>query len=105
MKQTITTIAILLSLTGSAIAAEHTMICKNPRREYLVVFREPRTMILNPDSDATRYRVLAVEKQGEQLFVAGLTVKNGPTFRAYFNASKKLEYYAHGKLMQTDKCR
>ncbi|OJX80108.1 MAG: hypothetical protein BGO93_01675 [Mesorhizobium sp. 65-26] len=85
-----------------ARAATLRMVCENPRRDYVVTYEEgAKTMSANE----TAYRVLAVERTKRKLVVAGLTVDDGPTFRAHFRPEKKIEYFSNNALMQTDACR
>lgn len=100
-------VASALLLTPPAAAATLTMICENPRQEHLVVFdNKARTMIINPDGpQRTRYVVLAVEGPAARPTVTGLTVNDGPTFRAHFGRSKRIELFAGNQPFQTDRCR
>lgn len=85
-----------------ARAATLRMVCENPRRDYVVTYEEgAKTMSANE----TAYRVLAVDRTKQKLVVAGLTVDDGPTFRAHFRPEKKIEYFSDNALMQTDTCR
>ncbi|WP_146610620.1 hypothetical protein [Rhodoblastus acidophilus] len=82
------------------------MVCKNQRREYAVKFiEESRRLITSASDGPIEYTVLAVEKSKNRLYVSGLTVNNGPTFRAIFAPTRKLEFFADNQLFQTDKCR
>ncbi|RVO57767.1 hypothetical protein [Sinorhizobium meliloti] len=93
--------ALFLSCS-SASAGSISMICENPRREYRVTFNEDTRAFSADDTD---YRVLAVEMTQERYVVAGLTVDQGPTFRAHFRPYQKLEWYTDNQLYQTDGCR
>ena len=98
---------VLTSLCAQAAGAQTVeMLCKNPRREYLVTFdKGDRRFFNKADGDAVEYSVLSVEDTPRKLIVVGLTVNNGPTFRATFKPTKKLEYFENNELMQTDSCR
>ncbi|HEY1979297.1 MAG TPA: hypothetical protein VGH13_04360 [Xanthobacteraceae bacterium] len=96
----------LILVAALAEASEVTMICKNPRREYLVRFDETaRTLNATSDGDASAYQVLTVEKSAKRLWVSGLTVNDGPTYRASFRPKMRMEYFAANKLIETDACR
>ncbi|MFJ1307954.1 hypothetical protein [Agrobacterium sp. P15N1-A] len=99
-------VIILLLFTGigtSALASEiETMVCENPRREYQVRFARSENSFL---ADKTAYRILAVEETSEKLIVVGVTVGDGPTFRAHFKPYKKMEFFSDSQLQQTDGCR
>ncbi len=76
---------VAATLAVGPIAAAHsdelTLICESARREYLVSFRAYTNTFR---ANNTYYRVLAVERDEERLVVVGLTVNDGPTFRAHF---------------------
>lgn len=86
----------------TAHATPSAMICENQRREYAVNFDEVSQTLY---ADDTLYRVLAVEKTAEKFVVVGLTVNDGPTFRAHFRPYKKMEFFSDSQLIQTDGCR
>jgi len=86
----------------AAEAAKLTMICENPRQEYEVRFDKAMNSMRAGDAD---YRILAVEETTERLVVVGLTVDDGPTFRAHFRPYKKMEFFTGSQLYQTDGCR
>lgn len=93
--------AFLSTNLASAASAE-TMVCENPRREYVVRFdRTLKGLTANKE----QYRVLAVEETKDRLVVVGLTMKGGPTFRAHFRPYKKMELFTDDHLVQTDGCR
>lgn len=85
-----------------AHAAKLKMVCESPRREYLLTFDEATKTL---HADKTLYQVLAVEKTHNTFMVVGLTVNDGPTFRAYFRPYKKIEFFNDNQLFQTDGCR
>ena len=93
---------IAVGTIGAAAADELTLICESPRHEYVVRFNAETNAFRADDTD---YRVLAVERDEERLVVVGLTVNDGPTFRAHFRPYKKMEFFAENQLMQTDGCR
>jgi hypothetical protein len=94
---------VALLIPGSADAASSlTMTCENPRQEYRVQFNK----LLNTlKAGRTDYRVLAVEETNDRLVVVGLTVNDGPTFRAHFRPYKKMELFSNNQLFQADACR
>lgn len=95
--------ALAISVTADmASAGTITLICENPRREYLVSY-DPSLSTVHADD--TPYRVLAVEETPDRLVVVGLTVKDGPTFRLHILPNKKMELFAGSQLIQTDGCR
>lgn len=75
------------------------MICENPRQEYAIAFDKSARSFRAGETD---YRVLAVEDTEEKLIVAGVTVEDGPAFRAHFRPYKKIEFYSGNDLMQAD---
>jgi len=96
------TIAAAFAFPAPAKAAKLKMVCENPRREYVLTFDEAANTVF---ADETQYRVLAVEKTKSRLLVTGLTVNDGPTFRAHFRPYKKIEFFSDNQLTQTDGCR
>jgi len=98
-------LVVLMLLETESFAQSLSMICENPGREYHVTYTMgDREIILNPDTDATRYRVLAVELQQGRLIVAAQTRNGGPAVRVHFRPYKKLEYFEDGEVFQTDGC-
>lgn len=95
--------ALAISVSSGAASAETiSLVCENPRREYLVSY-DPALNTVHADD--TLYRVLAVEETPDRLVVVGLTVKDGPTFRLHIRPYKKMELLAGSQLIQTDGCR
>lgn len=78
------------------------MVCSNPGRDYLVVFdREQRTFVLDPDTSATKYTILAIE--GDR--VAGAVgYESGLSFLADIGDAARIEFYDGSKIVQTDAC-
>lgn len=91
-----------LLVAFEARAATLRMICQNPGRAYVVSYEEGAKTL---SANETAYRVLAVERTRRRLVIAGLTVDDGPTFRAHFRPEKKIEYFSNNALIQTDGCR
>jgi hypothetical protein len=59
------------AVIGEALAETLSLVCENPRQEYLVSY-DPALSTVHADD--TLYRVLAVEETPERLVVVGLTV-------------------------------
>lgn len=97
-----TSFILFIMPTIQAHAAKLKMVCESPRREYLLTFDEATKTL---HADKTLYQVLAVEKTHNTFMVVGLTVNDGPTFRAYFRPYKKIEFFNDNQLFQTDGCR
>ncbi|OJY34633.1 MAG: hypothetical protein BGP11_16115 [Rhodobacterales bacterium 65-51] len=98
-------LCLLLSLgtTPSVAQADfQTLICENPRQEYVVKYDLATKQVL---ASETAYRVLAVEQAGERLVMVGLTTGDGPTFRLQIRPYKKIEFFSDSQLIQTDGCR
>lgn len=101
MKSAFLVTAVMLMTAPTAHAGILSMVCENPRREYVVRFDEGMQTFT---ADATPYRILAIEKTAERLVIVGLTINDGPTFRAHFRPYKKMEYFADSQIIQTDGC-
>jgi hypothetical protein len=78
------------------------MTCENPGDGYLVLFEpEARIFMLNPDTDASTYTVLAVE--GSK--VAGAVgYDSGMSFLADFGREPRVDFYIGRDVVQTDPC-
>lgn len=96
---------LLVMVSGSVAAMETRLVCENPRREYLVVYSTGASeLILNPDSNPTRYRVL-VDDMGDRLHVVTAAPSNdGPTVRLHLRPYQKMEFWSGGAIVQTDGC-
>ena len=96
---------LFLQLHAQAVNAEITLICENPRREYIVIY-EPGTpyLLLNPDSEETRYVIEVDDNRDGSHVVTTLTVEGGPTARLHLRPYQKMEYWDGGQLIQTDGC-
>lgn len=82
------------------------MICKNPRREYVVVFGSfARSLVAKAQEADTPYRVDSVRQVGRGYIVEGVATSGGPAFRAVIDGRKLIQFFASGKLLQTDHCR
>lgn len=92
----------LLSPVAAQAASLMTMVCENPRQEYSVRFNKATNSLKAGD---TEYRILAIEETDERLVIVGLTINDGPTFRAHFRPYKKMELFSDNQLVQTDGCR
>lgn len=78
------------------------MVCRNPGSPYLVVFDpEARTFVLDPDTSASSYTVLAIEGST----VAGAVgYDSGLSFLADFAEPRHIDFYAGSEVVQTDPC-
>jgi hypothetical protein len=95
----------LFVMATNAAAQSLSMICENPGREYQVTYTlGSREIIVNPDTEQTRYRVLAVEEAEGKLIVAAQTPNGGPAVRVHFRPYRKMEYFVDGQVFQTDGC-
>lgn len=99
---------LVLALSLSTIAVSDaaagviSMICQNPRREYVLTYNtDDRSLVLGD----TSYKVLAVERTEDRFIVAGTTVNGGPTFQLHIRPYRKIDFYSDGSLDQTDGCR
>lgn len=103
MRMALAVLALALALPGSANASNSmTMICENPRQEYVVRFSKAMNSL---SAGETQYRVLAVEETKDRMVIVGLTINDGPTLRAHFRPYKKMEFFTDNQLFQTDGCR
>lgn len=93
---------LVLSWVQPAWADTWKMSCKNPGDSYLVLFEpEARIFMLDPDTDASTYTVLALE--GSK--VAGAVgYDSGMTFLADFGREPRVDYYIGREIVQTDLC-
>lgn len=92
----------LITASERADAAQLSMICESPRQEYRVTYDATFGTL---DAGDTQYRILATEETAGRLVIVGLTVNDGPTFRAHFRPYKKMEFFTDNQLFQTDGCR
>lgn len=72
----------LCVLTASLARAETiTMICKNPRREYVVIFDNfAKSLVTKAEEGGTPYRVDKVRRVGRGYFVEGLPLTAAQLF-------------------------
>ena len=108
-------ITVMTAIIGSTPgqAATLTMTCKNPpSADYVVSFNTTTRSFTvtgwdreTKRNETTKYTVLAVESTPTDLLVTGLTVNDGPNFRAHFRPDKEMEYFENSKLFQTNTCR
>jgi hypothetical protein len=106
MLKSLSIVLSVLLVSEFAVAAQIKMICKNPRRSYVVEFdSKARTFILRNVGDVVRYRVRRMQKHRYGYVVSGKTVKGGPDFVAYFGRNRRIHFMERGKVFQTDKCR
>ena len=102
--RTIISIALSIGLLTPVFAGPVSMVCQNPRQEYLAVFDpETETFIINPETDRTQYHVVTVEFLG---VVSGQAdPESGLDFKAHFFGPSRIEYSVDGRPAQTDRCR
>ena len=104
MKNLLAVIGVGL-FTALPASAGTALICENPRREYLVVY-EPGSpfVLLNPDSDATKYKVMVDDNSDGNHIVTTETIEGGPTAQLHLRPYLKMEIWTDGQLIQTDAC-
>lgn len=73
-------------------------------KDYVVRFNKDTRELTLTRGDVTPYRVRSVKETPELLIVSGLTVKDGPTFRAHFYPDKMMEYFFPDMPTQQDHC-
>jgi hypothetical protein len=98
---------VMLTINSIELAEAKTLqlACENPRREYLVKYQEgAREILLNPDTENSGLRVLAVENTTDKYVVAAQTPNGGPAVRLHLRPYLKIEYWVDGQLFQTDGC-
>ena len=100
-------VLILYLIVNGSEAATLSMICKNPRREYLVVFNDfSRSFIAKAEEGDTPYRVDSIRRVGESYTVKGVTIFGGPSFSALIGDGQQfIQFFDSRKLHQTDYCR
>jgi hypothetical protein len=93
-------------IAQEAHAETITMICKNPRREYLVVFDSfAKSLVMKAEEEDTPYRVDKIRRVGRGYVVNGVTTPGGPSFHALIDNQKLIQFFVSNKLLQTDYCR
>ncbi len=98
--------ASLCVAVGSASAADLTMVCKNSRREYQVVYDAfARSLIAKAEEGDTPYRVDDVKTGGGSTMISGATTADGPRFKAQIGKTKSITFFEGGKVLQVDRCR
>ncbi len=96
---------IIASMSAPAFAQGIGMICQNPGREYYLEYTEgAEAIIVMPDSEATRLKILIDEKKDSSHIVTAETVSGGPIARLHIRPYQKLEYWSDGEIIQTDGC-
>jgi hypothetical protein len=97
-------LTLFASHSSWAFAAE--MICKNPGREYYVVYEQGMpAVLLNPDSDKTAWPVLSLLFDDSQHVVIVDLGQPGMTAQVHIRPYKKVDIFSGGQLVQTDACR
>jgi len=93
--------AVAIVLSTPVVAGPMSMTCENPRRAYFVTF-DGKDLILDPDTDQTKYLVLAAHDGT----VAGMVGQgSGLGFAAYFTGDSRIDLYSDDKVIQTDRCK
>lgn len=96
---------MMVGMPTFVIAQDTSLTCQNPGREYNVIYQEGASeLVIDPDSTATKMRILVDEKDDQRHVVTVETVEGGPTGRLHLRPYLKLEYWTDGEIMQTDGC-
>lgn len=100
------TISCLVLLAGVTPAAADTrLICQNPGREYLVVYSQgAAALILNPDSESTKLKVLVDDLTDSSHVVTASTSSDEHIVRLHLRPYLKMEFWSEGQITQTDGC-
>jgi hypothetical protein len=96
---------VVLSDHAAAVTIE--MTCKNPRREYRLVFNDfARSLVAKTEEDDTAYRVDNVKRIGDDYIVTGVATYGGPRYTAIFGTDQKsIQFFIGNGAPQTDYCR
>ncbi|KFL28874.1 hypothetical protein JP74_00445 [Devosia sp. 17-2-E-8] len=97
--------AVMFALGTQTTFAE-SMICKNPGREYYLVY-EPgaEAVVINPDSDHSTWKVLSNLFDDTQHIVIVDLGHPGMSGQVHFRPYRKVEIFSSGQLVQTDGCK
>jgi hypothetical protein len=96
----IVVIALVLA-AAPAIAADHSLVCKNPGHAYNITYSDgAKVAIVNPDSEAIHEKVIAASSNMVVLDIG----KDGMASILHLDAPRKNEIFADGELVQTDAC-
>ena len=99
-------LAPIVLMATWARAETITMTCKNPRREYIVVFDSfAKSLVTKAEEGDTPYRVDKVRQVGRGYVVDGVAAPGGPSFHALIDNQKLIQFFVGKKLFQTDYCR
>jgi hypothetical protein len=99
-------VGLSVLIAQEARAETITMTCKNPRREYLLVFDSfAKSLVAKAEDGDTPYRVDKVQRVGRGYTVDGVTAPGGPSFHALIDNQKLIQLFISNKLLQTDYCR
>ena len=91
---------------GPAYAAQTEMVCKNPRRSYVVLFdKAANTFRVRVAGADNFYQIERVENTENGLVVRGKTIKGGPDFVAHLGLKKSIEFTDSGQIIQIDPCK
>ena len=90
---------------SAAPALAEGMICKNPGREYYLVYEQGDAAVtINPDSDGALWPVLSVLFDDRQHVVVADLGQKGMTAQVHFRPYRKVDIFSAGQLVQTDGC-
>lgn len=91
--------------SGRAEAAEWSLICQNPGREYNITYSPgDAAAIVDPDSSATRLPVLATINGDAMRLIVLQLGQPGMASLLHLRPYLKNEIFADGELIQTDGC-
>jgi hypothetical protein len=106
MRRIFLVVGLSVLIAQEARAETITMTCKNPRREYRVVFDSfAKSLVAKAEEGDTPYRVDKVRRVGRGYVVDGVTAPGGPSFHALIDNQKLIQFFVSNKLLQTDYCR
>lgn len=105
MRQIFLLVGLFVLIAQEARAETIAMTCKNPRREYLVIFDSfAKSLIATAEEGDTPYRVDKVRRVGRGYIVDGVTAPGGPSFHAVIDNQKLIQFFVSKKLLQADYC-
>lgn len=98
-------VLLTLGVSVSPAFAEG-MICKNPRREYYLVYSQgDAAVVVNPDSEAAKWPALSNLFDDSQHIVIADLGQPGMTAQVHFRPYRKVDIFSDGQLVQTDGCK
>lgn len=97
---------VVVQTSPLAGSAGLSMICKNPGREYFLVYQPGAgAIIINPDSDNGAWNILSTLVDDSQHVVIVSLGAPGMTAQVHFRPYRKVDIFDDGELAQTDGCR